>query len=91
VNAVQPRHTPEEFKAWGDRIYEEQVRPNLATEDHGKFVAIDVEGRGYEIANDSLAARERLRERLPDAQIWLKRIGYEAAIQVGWHRRSETR
>lgn len=83
MKAVQPRHSAEEFKEWGDRLYEEQVRPNLTPDDHGKFVAIDVEGRGFESADDSLTARERLRERIPDAQIWLKRIGYDAAIRGG--------
>lgn len=91
MSLIKPRHTPEEFKERGDRIFEERIYPDLTPEDHGKFVAIDIEGRGYEIAEDSLSARERLRERLPDAQIWLRRVGYDAAIQVGWHRRPEAR
>jgi len=90
MNAIQAHHSNEEFKEWGDRIYEEQIRPKLTAEDHGKFVAIDIEGRGYEISHNELDACLALRNRLPDAQIWLKRVGYAAPYRLGWHGRSKS-
>ena len=41
-------------------------------------VAIDIESSDFEI-DDELAAIDRLRERLPDAQIWMVRIGSRSA------------
>ncbi|MBA3314294.1 MAG: hypothetical protein M3552_20625 [Planctomycetota bacterium] len=89
MNAVVPRHSAEEFKEWGDRIYEDEIRPKLCPNDHGKFVAIDVEGRGYELSEKELDACLALRKRLPDAQIWLKRVGYATPYRLGWHGRSK--
>ena len=39
----QPRYSKEEFARRGDQIYEQEIRPNVAAEDHGKYVAIDIE------------------------------------------------
>ena len=87
MNAIEPRHSAAEFKEWGDRIYNEQIEPNLSQEDHGKFIAIDIEGRGYELADDDKTAGDKLRARIPDAQIWLKRVGHPAPYYLGWHNR----
>ena len=70
-----PRYSKEEFEKRGDAIYEAKVRPHLKKKDHGKFVAIDIETGDYEIAARELAACDRLEARIPDAQIWLMRIG----------------
>ncbi len=56
-------------------MYEAKVRPFVEAGNEGKFVAIDIETGGYEIDADELAASDRLRTRVPDAQTWLKRIG----------------
>ncbi len=72
---VQRRYSKEEFARRGDALYESEVRPNLKPEDEGKFVAIDIETGAYEIEADELAACDRLRTRIPDAQIWLVRVG----------------
>lgn len=84
MDAIQPRYSADEFKTKGDALYEEVIRPRLTDEDHGKFVAIDVEGRGYEIAPLEREACESLKRRVPDAQIWLKRVGYRAPYRFGW-------
>lgn len=85
MNAIEPRHSAAEFKEWGDRIYNEEIRPRLSEEDHGKFIAIDIEGRGYELADRPTPACDKLYERIPDAQLWLKRVGYPAPYSLGWH------
>lgn len=71
----QRRYTKEEFASRGDAIYESDIRPGLKTNDEGKFAAIDIESRTYEIDEDELMACDRLRGRVPDAQVWLVRIG----------------
>lgn len=75
MTSVQRRYPKEEFARRGDVLYESDVRPNLKPEDEGRFVAIDIETGAFEIAEDELAACDRLRNRVPDAQIWLVLAG----------------
>jgi len=72
---VQRRYSKEEIARRGDEIYQNKIQPSLKASDNGKLVAIDIETGDYEIADDELAACDRLRERVPQAQIWLLRVG----------------
>src|SRR5581483_11934154 len=54
----------------------------------GKFVAIDIETGAYEVDADELAASDRLLTRVPNAQIWLRRIGTCHARHFGSSLRS---
>ena len=54
----------------------------LEAESHGLFVAIDVETEEYEIGDESASAADRLWERLPNAQIYVERVGYPAAFHA---------
>ena len=74
----QPRYSKEEFARRGDAIYETQVRPLVEAENQGKFVAIDIETGAFEVADDTMTATRRLRERIQDNQPWFVRIGYRA-------------
>jgi len=56
-------------------MYEGDIRPLVEEGNEGKFVAIDIETGAYEVDADELAASDRLLARIPDAQVWLKRIG----------------
>jgi hypothetical protein len=69
------RYSKEEFARRGDAIYEKDVRPQLKTRDEGKFAAIDIESGTYEIDVDELEACDRLNARIPDAQIWIVKVG----------------
>ena len=73
-----------EFRERGNRIYDERVLPRVGPSDRGRHVAIDVDGRGYEIADEKLDAVMRLRERVPDARCWIRRIGYETSGRIGF-------
>ena len=84
----QPRYSKEEFARLGDAIYESQLRPVLEKGDEGKFVAIDIETGAYELDRDELAASDRLLARVPNAQIWLRRIGSRYARHFGSYLRS---
>jgi hypothetical protein len=86
----QPRYTKEEFARRGDEIYENELRSLLEPGNEGKFVAIDIETGTYEIDGDELAASDRLLTRVPNAQIWLRRIGSRYARHFGSYPRSST-
>ena len=81
--ATQPRYSKEEFAQRGDATYEGEIRPLVEAGNEGKFVAIDIETGAYEIDADELAASDRLLARVPDAQIWLKRIGSRYVRRFG--------
>lgn len=70
------RYTPDEIEKRGDEIYERDVAPRATPEDHGRYVAIDIESGAFEIARDQLVAFDRLVARKPDAQIWFRRVGF---------------
>lgn len=69
--------------ALGDQIYEREISPRVTPEDRGKFVAIDVSTGAYEVDSDEVAASDRLYNRCPDAQVWLRRVGFRYAHRFG--------
>ncbi len=75
MGSSERRFSKEEFADRGDAIYEDDVRPHLSSDDDGKFAAIDIETGAYEIDLDELGSCDRLRARVPNAQIWMVRIG----------------
>ena len=83
------RYSKEEFARRGDAIYEKDILPKLTAKDVGKFLAIDIETGEYEIAADEMKAGDKLRSRLPEAQIWMVRIGYSARSFGGRQKRQE--
>lgn len=85
-----PRYSKEEFARRGDEIYERVLRPNLERGNEGRFVAIDIETGAYEIDADELSASDRLLARVPNAQIWLRRIGSHYAHRFGFHPQTPT-
>jgi hypothetical protein len=71
----------EQLTRLGAEVFDRQVRPCLRPEDEGRFVALDIESGEYEVADDD-AAVERLRLRLPEAEVWLERAGHPTAYQI---------
>jgi hypothetical protein len=78
-----PKYNKEEHARRGAEVYEQVVRTKVESANRGKIVAIDVDTREYEVAEDGLSAANRLLARLPDAQIWCVRIGYPAVHRFG--------
>ena len=65
--------TDEDRNAVGDRamtIYENDIAPKLSDDDRGRYIAIDVNSGEWEI-DDTRDAMYRLRDRIPDAEIFL--------------------
>jgi hypothetical protein len=79
---VQRRYSKEEFARRGDEIYESEVVKQLQAADKGRFVAIDIETHEFALADDELSACHRLRARVPQAQIWLVRIGSRSVFRI---------
>jgi len=69
--------------ACGQSIFEERVGPLVAEDDPNDFLAIDIISGDYEVAPDDLTPSDKLRARHPDAIIYLRRVGDEAAYTVG--------
>jgi hypothetical protein len=83
MDSVKRRYSKEEFARRGDAIYEKEILPKLTSKDVGKFLAIDIETGAYEIAADEMKAGDKLRARIPEAQIWMVRVGYASARSFG--------
>lgn len=76
------RHTAEEVARRGEEIYERSVRERVEPEQDGCFLALDILSGDYEVADEALPATARLRERRPDAVLYLIRVGRPAAFRM---------
>ena len=81
-----PRYSKEEFAQRGDEIYDRAIRPQVESENKGKFVAIDIETGAWEMDADELIAGDRLTARIPDAQTWMVRVGCDGLRHFGARR-----
>jgi hypothetical protein len=89
--STKRRYSKEEFARRGDALYEQEVRPQIKRRDEGKFAAIDIETGEFTIDADELKAGNKLRKRIPEAQIWMVRIGSPYVHRVGARQRLEGR
>jgi hypothetical protein len=87
--STRPRYSKEEFARRGEEIYERDIRPHLGAASAGVFVAIDIVTGAFEADTDELAASDRLTARIPNAQIWLRRVGSRYARRFGPRLRSD--
>jgi hypothetical protein len=83
ISATHPRYTKEEFARRGDEVYERDIREHLRASQEDQFVAIDIETGAYEVDADELTASDRLMTRVPNAQIWLRRVGSRYSRRFG--------
>jgi len=83
MGVAKPRYTKEELARVGDGIYEREIEARVGPANPGKFVAIDAGTGAYEVDRDELVAMNRLLARLPDAQVWLRRVGSRCAHRIG--------
>jgi hypothetical protein len=88
MTAVRPRYSKEEFAKRGDAIFEKDISPHLKNKNGDAFVAIDIDTGDYEIDANEIAACDRLRARVPDAQVWLRKVGSRFARRFGGRLRS---
>lgn len=77
------QYSAEEVARRGEAIYEQQIRPKVEGEHHGKFVVVDIETGAYEIDEDDLAATKRMLAKRPEAVLYGVRIGHPTAYRIG--------
>ena len=78
------RYPKQELRERGEAIFE-KIKRLLKGRDPLDFVLIDIETGSYEVDVDHLTACRRLRERIPDAQIWVRRVGSRFVCHFGGH------
>jgi hypothetical protein len=86
VGTTKRRYPKEEIAQRGESIFEKQIRSHLEGKNPRHFLAIDIETGDYEINESEMAACARLRARVPDAQIWLRKVGSRSARRFGGRR-----
>lgn len=79
----QRRYPKEEIARRGIEIYERAIRSQVEADNKGKYVAIDIETGAWEMDASEIAAGDRLRLRVPDAQTWMMRVGYDSIRRFG--------
>ncbi len=73
----------------GNEIFTKRIRPTLSSETPLRaYIAIDTESGDFEIENrDLMKAIKRLRERRPEADVWVRRVGSRVVHRIGGGRR----
>ena len=78
------RYCGEEIVRRCEELYEQSVRQLVETNENiGKIVSIDIETGEYAVDEDPVIAGLRVQSKHPDAAIYGKRIGYDAAFALG--------
>lgn len=79
-----------EFGFAGRAIYNRKIRPLVESDEtqRGRIVAVDIKSGDYEIADGVAAACVALTERLPDAEIWVERVGSRVVGRIRTPRKS---
>ena len=83
MGTTKRRYPKEEIVKRGEAIFEKSVKQHLKRRARLDFVVIDIETGDYEVDAKELAACDRLRERIPDAQLYGRRVGSRFARHFG--------
>ena len=78
-----PRYSKEEAARLGDEIYDRDIRSQVEPAHNDQIVAIDLDTGLWEMDADEMAADERLLSRVPDAQMWMTRVGFGYTRRFG--------
>ncbi len=82
--AVRSQDTLEETARRGDEIYERDIKPTLAEDQRGRYVAIDVDSGNWAIADTLRAATDEIHAHHPDpSAVWCLRVGYRVLRHFG--------
>jgi hypothetical protein len=81
--ATGRRYSKDEIVQRGEAIFEQEIRAKLKKARKKDFLAIDIETGEYEIDADEMTACKRLRARIADAQVWMRRVGSRITRHFG--------
>jgi hypothetical protein len=84
------RHAPDQIVKLGKDLYEREIRRQVEAHNEGKMIAIDVDSGAYALADDSLTAINELSEKMPQATIYVLRVGFPTAVKIGAGRKPTT-
>ncbi len=79
---TEHRYPREEIARRGDQIYE-PIREDMESQHDGKVVAIDVDTGFYSLGDTVQNAVSPVREKNPDAEIWIVRVGKHNMTRIG--------
>ena len=88
MTTVRRRPPAEDISGKAEEIFKRDIEPNTRPDQLRDFVMIDVDSGDFEIDPDELAASHRLRERRPEARIWMRKVGSPYARRFGGRRPS---
>ena len=81
---LRTRMSLQELGRQGNDLYEREIRQRVEIpENIGKLVSIDVHSGDFEVGEDVLDMTDRLQSRHTNAEIWTKRIGFNAVYAIG--------
>ena len=80
-------YTTTEIVKRGQERYEREISAKVEAH-QGKMLALDVDSGEYALGDDSLSALDRLQAKAPDAPVYLLRVGFPTAVQIGSGRRA---
>lgn len=62
-------------------LFEARIKPQLGSINPNDFLAIDINSGDYETGPEDLPTCDNLRWRRPDARVYLRRVGDDAAYE----------
>jgi hypothetical protein len=74
--------TKEEIVRIGKELYERDIRLSVEAGNKGRVVAIDVRTGEFELADDAITSAGQLRARVPEAVIFVVRVGYPTLHRI---------
>ena len=78
-----PVYPSKEIVRRGEELYEKRIRSIVEPDNKGKYLTIDIETGDYEMGDDQLTVAERSLAKHPGAALYIKRVGYDAALRIG--------
>lgn len=76
--------TVEEVAQKAQQFYDQEIRQEVEHEDNlGKMIVIDAETGEYEIDETGVESILSLKQKNPNARLFMMRIGYDAAFGFG--------
>lgn len=87
--AVQSEYAKGDVARIGTRIYEEQIRPQVETDENiGKLLMVDISTGDWVMGTDRLDMADRAFAKNPQAVLFGLKIGYPATTAIGGNLRS---
>ena len=77
--------SPEQVSELGREWYNSKIKRELSDEQLGENLAIEVHTGEYEMDGERLELAERLRERIPDAEVYFMKHGSFITYYLGYH------